>query len=187
MWSPSSSAASAISPASSPRSPCSGRAFRVEWMFISLILFSIYFPVRSRTDMRHPWIKWLIIVPQIPMVPVHFAVVLRPALPQPLHPALSCRRRSTRSCGKRLRFHLPLHLHRRNRRQALCRSGPRSGCTAPPGRGCRRLGARPGTATRAAGDSPPSQPNRSWSRRLPGPSSPSLSCSPFFLSRWPTP
>jgi sigma-B regulation protein RsbU (phosphoserine phosphatase) len=36
-------------------------------MFISLILFSIYFPVRSRTDERYPRLKWLIIVPQIPL------------------------------------------------------------------------------------------------------------------------
>src|ERR1700761_4815894 len=50
------------------------QSFSVEWMFISLICFSIYFPVRSRTDTRHPWIKWLIIAPQIPLVPVHFAV-----------------------------------------------------------------------------------------------------------------
>jgi phosphoserine phosphatase RsbU/P len=50
------------------------QSFSVEWMFISLILFSIYFPVRSRTDTRHPWLKWLIIAPQIPLVPVHFAV-----------------------------------------------------------------------------------------------------------------
>jgi phosphoserine phosphatase RsbU/P len=46
--------------------------FSIQWMFISLILFSIYFPVRSRTDIRHPWIKWLIILPQIPLVPAHF-------------------------------------------------------------------------------------------------------------------
>ena len=43
-----------------------------QWMFISLILFSIYFPVRSRTDRRLPWIKWVIIVPQIAAVPVFF-------------------------------------------------------------------------------------------------------------------
>jgi sigma-B regulation protein RsbU (phosphoserine phosphatase) len=43
-------------------------------MFISLILFSIYFPVRSRTDTRYPWIKWLIIIPQIPIVPANFAL-----------------------------------------------------------------------------------------------------------------
>jgi phosphoserine phosphatase RsbU/P len=48
--------------------------FAFQLMFISLILFSIYFPVRSRTDTRHPWIKWLIIVPQIPLVPAKFAV-----------------------------------------------------------------------------------------------------------------
>ena len=50
------------------------RIFAVQWMFISLILFSIYFPVRSRTDMRYPWIKWLIIIPQIPIVPATFAL-----------------------------------------------------------------------------------------------------------------
>jgi len=43
--------------------------FSIQWMFISLILFSIYFPVRSRTDVRHPWIKWVIIIPQILLVP----------------------------------------------------------------------------------------------------------------------
>ena len=43
--------------------------FAWQWMFISLILFSIYFPVRSRIDTRYPWIKWLVIIPQIPMVP----------------------------------------------------------------------------------------------------------------------
>ncbi len=43
--------------------------FAFQAMFVSLILFSIYFPVRSRTDIRHPWLKWLIIVPQIPLVP----------------------------------------------------------------------------------------------------------------------
>jgi len=48
--------------------------FAVQWMLISLILFSIYFPVRSRTDTRHPWIKWLIIVPQILIAPAQFAI-----------------------------------------------------------------------------------------------------------------
>ena len=41
---------------------------------VSLILFSIYFPVRSRTDTRHPWIKWLIIVPLILIAPAQFAI-----------------------------------------------------------------------------------------------------------------
>lgn len=41
--------------------------FAEQWMFISLILFSVYFPVRSRTDERFPWLKWLIIAPQIPL------------------------------------------------------------------------------------------------------------------------
>jgi sigma-B regulation protein RsbU (phosphoserine phosphatase) len=48
--------------------------FATQWMLISLILFSIYFPVRSRTDTRHPWIKWLIIVPQILIIPAQFAI-----------------------------------------------------------------------------------------------------------------
>ncbi len=48
--------------------------FATQWMFVSLILFSIYFPVRSRTDTRHPWIKWLIIVPLILIVPAQFAI-----------------------------------------------------------------------------------------------------------------
>jgi sigma-B regulation protein RsbU (phosphoserine phosphatase) len=43
-----------------------------QWMLISLILFSIYFPVRSRTDERFPWIKWVLILPQIPIVPISF-------------------------------------------------------------------------------------------------------------------
>jgi sigma-B regulation protein RsbU (phosphoserine phosphatase) len=50
------------------------RIFAFQWMFISLILFSIYFPVRSRIDTRHPWIKWLIIIPQIPIVPATCAL-----------------------------------------------------------------------------------------------------------------
>jgi sigma-B regulation protein RsbU (phosphoserine phosphatase) len=50
------------------------QVFAVQLMLISLILFSIYFPVRSRIDIRHPWIKWLIIVPQIPIVPLSFAL-----------------------------------------------------------------------------------------------------------------
>ena len=48
--------------------------FAWQWMFISLILFSIYFPVRSRIDTRYPWIKWLLIIPQIPIVPLNFAL-----------------------------------------------------------------------------------------------------------------
>jgi sigma-B regulation protein RsbU (phosphoserine phosphatase) len=48
--------------------------FAFQWMFISLILFSIYFPVRSRTDRRYPWIKWLLILPQVPLVPATFAI-----------------------------------------------------------------------------------------------------------------
>jgi phosphoserine phosphatase RsbU/P len=48
--------------------------FAEQWMFISLILFSIYFPVRSRLDARHPWIKWLIIIPQILLLPCNFAL-----------------------------------------------------------------------------------------------------------------
>jgi sigma-B regulation protein RsbU (phosphoserine phosphatase) len=46
--------------------------FAFQWMFISLILFSIYFPIRSRTDERFPWMKWLLILPQLPT----FAVTL---------------------------------------------------------------------------------------------------------------
>jgi phosphoserine phosphatase RsbU/P len=48
--------------------------FAFQWMFISLILFSVYFPVRSRIDARHPWIKWLIIIPQIPIIPATIAL-----------------------------------------------------------------------------------------------------------------
>jgi phosphoserine phosphatase RsbU/P len=49
--------------------------FSWQWMYVSLILFSIYFPVRSRTDIHYPWIKWLLIVPQIPVVP--YAIFLQ--------------------------------------------------------------------------------------------------------------
>jgi phosphoserine phosphatase RsbU/P len=45
--------------------------FSIQWMYISLILFSLHFPVRSRTDLRHPWIKWLIIIPEILLVPAY--------------------------------------------------------------------------------------------------------------------
>jgi phosphoserine phosphatase RsbU/P len=50
------------------------QVFAESWMFISLILFSIHFPVRSRTDTRYPWLKWLIILPQIPIVPATWAL-----------------------------------------------------------------------------------------------------------------
>jgi phosphoserine phosphatase RsbU/P len=40
----------------------------VNAMFICLILLGIYFPVRSRLDTRHPWIKWLLIAPQLVLV-----------------------------------------------------------------------------------------------------------------------
>ena len=50
------------------------RIFATQLMLVSLILFSIYFPVRSRTDQRHRWIKWLLIVPQIALVPAQFVV-----------------------------------------------------------------------------------------------------------------
>jgi sigma-B regulation protein RsbU (phosphoserine phosphatase) len=50
------------------------QVFAEQWMFISLILFSIYFPVRSRVDARYPWIKWLIIIPQILLVPLNVAL-----------------------------------------------------------------------------------------------------------------
>jgi phosphoserine phosphatase RsbU/P len=43
--------------------------FSIQWMLVSLILFSIYFPVRSQTDVRYPWIKWLLIIPEILLVP----------------------------------------------------------------------------------------------------------------------
>jgi phosphoserine phosphatase RsbU/P len=48
--------------------------FSTQWMLISLVLFSIYFPVRSRTDIRYPWIKWLIIVPQALLVPAYWVL-----------------------------------------------------------------------------------------------------------------
>ncbi len=40
-----------------------------QWMLISLILFSVYFPVRSELDRSYPWAKWLMIAPQIPIAP----------------------------------------------------------------------------------------------------------------------
>ncbi len=48
--------------------------FALQWMFVSLILFSIYFPVRSRLDARYPWIKWTLIVPQIALIPAQCAL-----------------------------------------------------------------------------------------------------------------
>lgn len=45
------------------------QTFSLRWMLISLVLLAVYFPVRSRIDQRHPWIKWLLIVPQILIVP----------------------------------------------------------------------------------------------------------------------
>jgi phosphoserine phosphatase RsbU/P len=48
--------------------------FSSQLMFVSLILFSIYFPVRSRVDTRYPWIKWLLIIPQVPIVPANIAI-----------------------------------------------------------------------------------------------------------------
>lgn len=38
-------------------------------MFIALVLLGIYFPVRSRLDRRRPWLKWVVIVPQVVMIP----------------------------------------------------------------------------------------------------------------------
>jgi sigma-B regulation protein RsbU (phosphoserine phosphatase) len=46
------------------------RTFSIRWTLISLILLGIYFPVRSRLDVRHPWIKWTLIIPQILIVPI---------------------------------------------------------------------------------------------------------------------
>lgn len=65
-------------------------------MFIALILLGIYFPVRSRLDRRRPWLKWVVIVPQIAMIPytillahglLYRAELLRPYLlaAVPLH------------------------------------------------------------------------------------------------------
>jgi sigma-B regulation protein RsbU (phosphoserine phosphatase) len=45
------------------------RIFSIQWMLISLVLLGIYFPVRSRLDKRHPWIKWLLIAPQVLLIP----------------------------------------------------------------------------------------------------------------------
>ena len=66
--------------------------FAFQWMFVSLILFSIYFPVRSRTDIRYPWLKWLIIVPQIPIVPamwaLQYGLLYHARLVRPISPRL---------------------------------------------------------------------------------------------------
>ena len=43
--------------------------FAINAMLVSLILLGIYFPVRSRLDERYPWIKWLLLIPQILVVP----------------------------------------------------------------------------------------------------------------------
>lgn len=55
------------------------RIFSIRWLLISLILLGIYFPIRSRFDARHPWIKWVLIVPQIIIVPasigLHYGVL----------------------------------------------------------------------------------------------------------------
>jgi sigma-B regulation protein RsbU (phosphoserine phosphatase) len=41
-------------------------------MPICLMLFGIYFPERSTLDIRAPWIKWLLIVPILALVPADF-------------------------------------------------------------------------------------------------------------------
>lgn len=67
--------------------------FAFQWMLISLILFSVYFPVRSELDRAHPWVKWLIIVPQIPLVP--YMIVLDYGLlyhARGIHPYLTAMR-----------------------------------------------------------------------------------------------
>jgi sigma-B regulation protein RsbU (phosphoserine phosphatase) len=63
------------------------QTFSEHWMLISLILFSIYFPVRARFDRRFPWLKWLLILPQIPLIPativLEWGVLYRIHLIQP--------------------------------------------------------------------------------------------------------
>jgi sigma-B regulation protein RsbU (phosphoserine phosphatase) len=39
-------------------------------MPLCLMLFGIYFPERSETDIRYPWIKWLFIVPVLLLLPL---------------------------------------------------------------------------------------------------------------------
>lgn len=41
-------------------------------MFICLMLFGIYFPERSTFDIRVPWLKWLLIVPILLLLPFDF-------------------------------------------------------------------------------------------------------------------
>ena len=41
-------------------------------MPICLMLFGIYFPERSKLDVRAPWIKWLLIIPLLALTPVDF-------------------------------------------------------------------------------------------------------------------
>ena len=47
--------------------------FAIQWMFVSLILFDLLSrPLPNRH--RHPWIKWLLIVPLILILPARFAI-----------------------------------------------------------------------------------------------------------------
>ncbi|HXC96977.1 MAG TPA: SpoIIE family protein phosphatase [Edaphobacter sp.] len=41
-------------------------------MPICLMLFGIYFPERSKLDIRAPWVKWLILIPLLLLVPTDF-------------------------------------------------------------------------------------------------------------------
>jgi phosphoserine phosphatase RsbU/P len=41
-------------------------------MPIYLMLFGIYFPERSILDVRAPWIKWLLIIPILALMPTDF-------------------------------------------------------------------------------------------------------------------
>jgi phosphoserine phosphatase RsbU/P len=70
---------------------CYQAVFQGTWP-ISMMLFGIYFPERSRWDEKLPWVKWLLIVPiaafyawsAIAIVAAHFSFSASIALQQPL-------------------------------------------------------------------------------------------------------
>ncbi len=44
-------------------------------MPICLMLFGIYFPERSSLDLRAPWIKWVLIIPALVLLPADFLAI----------------------------------------------------------------------------------------------------------------
>lgn len=70
---------------------CYSSVFQGVWP-ISMMLFGIYFPERSRWDVRLPWLKWLLIVPiaafylwsAAAIIAAHFSFSASIALQQPL-------------------------------------------------------------------------------------------------------